>query len=280
MKKDNDIQQQINSIEKDIKSLKKHINNALDVLEQKLIYLRELTWNRDSKKESSKMYKVLENDKPSTIVRSNVGDVVVDREFMEKEIQKHLDNPALRGMVTTEEMLSYPKIAKNVEAEYNAEINDHTWKVKANDESVLAYGSREYVKDDKEINRLLTAHSKTERGERTQRQADRVSSATYFNDPDFRGSASAIIPQSTNNDEETYMIPNQNTSNTHFITQDSTSNLSLEEQISLAKENQKTLNSMPKASDIDKDNTQESTQTQDTTQRVETQSQNSIRRMK
>ena len=280
MKKDNDIQQQINSIEKDIKSLKKHINNALDVLEQKLIYLRELTWNRDSKKESSKMYKVLENDKPSTIVRSNVGDVVVDREFMEKEIQKHLDNPALRGMVTTEEMLSYPKIAKNVEAEYNAEINDHTWKVKANDESVLAYGSREYVKDDKEINRLLTAHSKTERGERTQRQADRVSSATYFNDPDFRGSASAIIPQSPNNDEETYMIPNQNTSHTHFITQDSVSNLSLEEQISLAKENQKTLNAMPKASDIDKDNTQESTQTQDTTQRVETQSQNSIRRMK
>ena len=89
-----------------------------------------------------------------------------------------------------------------------------------------------------------------------------------------------IIPQSPNNDEETYMIPNQNTSNTHFITQDSTSNLSLEEQISLAKENQKTLNAMPKASDIDKDNTQESTQTQDTTQRVETQSQNSIRNNK
>ena len=96
--------------------------------------------------------------------------------------------------------------------------------------------------------------------------------------------ASAIIPQSPNNDEETYMIPNQNTSNTHFITQDSISNLSLEEQISLAKENQKTLNSMPKASDIDKDinkdNTQENTQTQDTTQRVETQSQNSIRNNK
>ena len=89
-----------------------------------------------------------------------------------------------------------------------------------------------------------------------------------------------IIPQSTNNDEETYMIPNQNTSNTHFITQDSTSNLSLEEQISLAKENQKTLNAMPKASDIDKDNTQESTQIQDTTQRVETQSQNLTLRRK
>ncbi|WP_232000198.1 hypothetical protein [Helicobacter cinaedi] len=53
------------------------------------------------------------------LVRSNVGNVVVDREFMEKEIHKHLNNPALRGMVTTEEILSYPKVAKNVEAEYN-----------------------------------------------------------------------------------------------------------------------------------------------------------------
>ena len=95
---------------------------------------------------------------------------------------------------------------------------------------------------------------------------------------------STIVPQSPNNDEETYMIPNQNTSNTHFITQDSISNLSLEEQISLAKENQKTLNAMPKASDIDKDinkdNTQENTQAQDTTQRVETQSQKSTLRRK
>ena len=270
------------------------------------------------------MYKVLENDKPSTIVRSNVGDVVVDREFMEKEIHKHLDNPALRGMVTTEEMLSFPRVARNVEAEFNAEHQGYNWRVKADDESIINYGERDYgkghrlltahsrtergergqphrqindlnfhnsatrsitennenIKENKEINRLLTAHSKTERGERTQRQADRVSSATYFNDPDFRGSASAIIPQSSNNDEETYMIPNQNTSHTHFITQDSISNLSLEEQISLAKENQKTLNSMPKASDIANDNIQESTQTQDTTQRVETQSQNSTLRRK
>ncbi len=71
MKEDNDMQQQISSIEKDIKNLKKTINNVIDLIEQKLIYLRELTWDRDSKKESSKMYKVLENDKPSTIVRSN-----------------------------------------------------------------------------------------------------------------------------------------------------------------------------------------------------------------
>lgn len=75
------------------------------------------------------------------------------------------------------------------------EYQGYTWETKADDESVIAYGSREYQKYDKEINRLLTAHSKTERGERRQRQADRVSSAIYFNDPDFRGSANESITQ-------------------------------------------------------------------------------------
>ncbi len=164
-------------------------------MEQKITKLKELVWERESKKESSKMFKVLENEKPSTIVRSNVGNVIVDKEFMDKEISKHLDDTALRGMVTTEEMLSFPRVARNVEAKYNEEINDYTWKVRANDESILAYGSREYVKENKEINRLLTAHSKTDVGERKQSQADRVSSATYFNDPDFRGSATESITQ-------------------------------------------------------------------------------------
>ena len=198
--KKNILQQEITILESQLEDIQKSIKDlqlSLDSTKKTLQNLKDIAWDRDSKKESSKMYKVLENDKPSTIVRSNVGDVVVDREFMEKEIHKHLDNPALRGMVTTEEMLSFSKVAKNVKAEYNAEINDHTWKVKANDESVLAYGSREYIKDDKEINRLLTAHSKTERGKRMQRQADRVSSATYFNDPNFRGSAGKTIPQNT-----------------------------------------------------------------------------------
>ena len=198
--KKNILQQEITILESQLEDIQKSIKDlqlSLDSTKKTLQNLKDIAWDRDSKKESSKMYKVLENDKPSTIVRSNVGDVIVDREFMEKEIHKHLDNPALRGMVTTEEVLSFSKVAKSVEAEYNAEINDHTWKAKANDGSILAYGSREYIKDDKEINRLLTAHSKTERGERTQRQADRVSSATYFNDPNFRGSAGETIPQNT-----------------------------------------------------------------------------------
>lgn len=71
-----------------------------------------------------------------------------------------------------------------------SEINDYTWKAKANDDNILAYGSREY----NEENRLLTIHSKTERG---QRQTDKVSSVTNFNDPNFRGSVpnDKIIPQ-------------------------------------------------------------------------------------
>lgn len=109
------------------------------------------------------MYKVLENDNPSTIVRSNIGNVIVDKEFMEKEIQKHLDNPALRGMVTTKEMLSYPKVAKNVEAEIDKKHKNYTWKVKVDDGSVLRYGSREYMKNNEKINRLLTAYSETEK---------------------------------------------------------------------------------------------------------------------
>ena len=187
----NNIQKEIDLLEKDIK----HLKNIVEVMEQKITKLKELVWERESKKESSNMFKVLENEKPSTIVRSNVGNVIVDKEFMDKEISKHLDDTALRGMVTTEEMLSFPRVARNVEAKYNEEINDYTWKVRANDESILAYGSREYVKENKEINRLLTAHSKTDVGERKQSQADRVSSATYFNDPDFRGSATESITQ-------------------------------------------------------------------------------------
>ncbi|MCR2055550.1 hypothetical protein CHLV4139_08630 [Campylobacter helveticus] len=162
-------------------------------------------------------------------------------ELRQKEITKHLDNPSLRGMVTTKEMLSFPKVAKGVKAEFNAEYQGYNWRVKANDGSILNYGERDYGKG----HRLLTAHSRTERGERGQphrqiydlnfhnsadniitqnkeygvnkkdtnsetekgqrkiektergqRQADRVSSATYFNDPDFRGSVhNEIIPQ-------------------------------------------------------------------------------------
>lgn len=53
---------------------------------------------------------------------------------------------------------------KNVEAEYNPQYQGYNWKVRANDESVINYGERDYEKG----HRLLTAHSKTERAERSQ----------------------------------------------------------------------------------------------------------------
>lgn len=174
--------EKLESLEQDNENAKEQIQE----LKQKLEYLKDIAWDRQSKKESSQMFNVLEGRKEKTEVKSNVGSVVVDSDLMQKVRDKHLDDPALRGMITSQETLSFPKVAKNVKPEYNEEINDYTWKTKASDKSILAYGSRKYEQDGKEINRLLTTHSKTERG---QRQADRVSSATYFNDPDCRGSA-------------------------------------------------------------------------------------------
>ncbi|EHJ5219293.1 TPA: hypothetical protein SBD05_001193 [Campylobacter jejuni] len=86
------------------------------------------------------------------------------KDFMDKEIEKHLDNPNLRGMVTTQEMLSFPKAAKGVEA--NNEARGYTWQVKANDGNTLVYGSRKYETNNEKIHRLATSHSKTEKNEK------------------------------------------------------------------------------------------------------------------
>ncbi|EAL3985715.1 hypothetical protein A9749_06160 [Campylobacter upsaliensis] len=222
--RDKKLRQEILALENEVKELEK----TLGAIKQRLLNLKDLAWDRQSKKESSSMYKVLKEDKTHTMVKSELGDIKVDKDFMEKEITKHLDNPNLRGMVTTKEMLSFPKVAKGVKAEYDERYQGYSWRVKANDGSILNYGERDYGNG----HRLLTAHSKTgrdERGqlrrefndrnfhnpadeiisqksleveksysktERGQRQADRVSSATYFNDPDFRGSVhNEIIPQ-------------------------------------------------------------------------------------
>ncbi|EHN0312625.1 hypothetical protein KHD22_001401 [Campylobacter coli] len=53
-------------------------------------------------------------------------------------------------------LLSYPKVAKNVEAEYNPQQQGYDWKVRANDGSTIRYGSKEYQDTNKQnINRLL-----------------------------------------------------------------------------------------------------------------------------
>ena len=182
----------ITELESYVKEAKENIQKYEKVIEA----LKDIVWDRKSKKESSQMYKVLKDDKAHTQVKSNVGDIKVDKDFMQKEIKKHLDNPKLRGMISTKEMLSFPKVAKNVRAEYNTEHKDFTWRVKANDGNILIYGSREYMQNIKKINRLLTAHSKTEYGERREKGGDGQTKSALpplFNDSDFRKSTDDVI---------------------------------------------------------------------------------------
>ncbi|WP_270969556.1 hypothetical protein [Campylobacter upsaliensis] len=189
--RDKKLRQEILALENEVKELEK----TLGAIKQRLLNLKDLAWDKQSKKESSSMYKVLKEDKTHTMVKSELGDIKVDKDFMEKEIRKHLDNPNLRGMVTTKEMLSFPKVAKGVEAD--RETRGYTWKVKANDGNILVYGSRKYEFDNEKIHRLATTHSQTERNER-KAEEDRRGHPYHpvFNDLNFRKSANEkIIPQ-------------------------------------------------------------------------------------
>ncbi|EIT3369522.1 hypothetical protein L1488_001488 [Campylobacter coli] len=192
---DKELQKEILALENDVKQLEATIN----VIKKRITHLKDIAWDKQSKKESSQMYKVLKEDKTHTRVKSNVGDIKVDKDFMEKEIRKHLDNPNLRGMVTTKEMLSFPKVAKGVRVEFNAEHKDFTWKVKANDENILRYGSREYIQNNKAVNRLLTSYSQTEKGERINNSGNGQTKSALpplFKDSNFRRPTNEnIIPQ-------------------------------------------------------------------------------------
>ena len=182
------VKARITELESYVKEAKENIQKCEKVIEA----LKDIVWDRQSKKESSQMYKVLKDDKTYTQVKSNVGDIKVDKDFMQKEIKKHLDNPKLRGMISTKEMLSFPKVAKNVRAD--KETRGYTWQVRANDESILVYGSRKYVVDEDKIHRLATAHSKTERNERKVEMGGRSHPHhPIFNDFDFRKSTDDVI---------------------------------------------------------------------------------------
>ncbi|EAJ7575385.1 hypothetical protein A0Y92_06415 [Campylobacter upsaliensis] len=186
--RDKKLRQEILALENEVKELEK----TLGAIKQRLLNLKDLAWDKQSKKESSSMYKVLKEDKTHTMVKSELGDIKVDKDFMEKEIAKHLDNPNLRGMVTTKEMLSFPKVAKGVEAD--KETRGYTWRVKANDGNILVYGSRKYEFDNEKIHRLATTHSQTERNER-KAEEDRRGHPYHpvFNDLNFRKSANEKI---------------------------------------------------------------------------------------
>ena len=183
--------------EKQIKELTKTFEKDFTEISKTIQKLKDIAWDRTSKRESSSMYKVLNNEKEYTEVKSNIGNVKVDKEFMEKEIKKHLDNPAKRGMVTTEEMLSFPKVAKNVEPEFSKKHQGNVWSIEANDGSKIAYGERTWDNE----SHLLTAHSKTEKNERIseQKRTDGVSSTEQFNDRNCNNFAPTdeIIPKET-----------------------------------------------------------------------------------
>ena len=187
------LQQEILALQQEVLDLEnkaKTIEETIGASKQRVQNLKDIAWDRQSKKESSQMYKVLQNEKTHTQVKSDVGNIKVDKDFMEKQTKKHLDNPNLRGMVTAEEMLSYPKVAKNVEAEYDERYQGYSWKVRANDGNIINYGERDYGKG----HRLLTVHSKTGRDERGQLRRE-------FNDRDFHNPANAIITQTTNKNQ-------------------------------------------------------------------------------
>ena len=192
-----DLQNKILELESYVKETKKNITRAEENIKQceKAIQaLKDLAWDKQSKKESSSMYKVLKEDKTHTRVKSNVGDIKVDKNFMDKEIKKHLDNPSLRGMVTTKEMLSFPKVAKGVEAEYNKLHKSYTWKTKANDGNTIRYGSREY----NNTNRLLTAYTETGYNERQEQgRGEQGQPHHLIKDLNFLRPANDIIPQKT-----------------------------------------------------------------------------------
>ena len=213
------LQQEILNLEQDVKN----VENILESMKEKLTKLKDIACSKEAKKESSSMYKVLQDEKPSTIVRSNKGKVKVDRAFMEKEIRKHLDDPKMRGMVTTEEMLSFSKVAKNIEPSTDKKTKELTWKAETNDGHKIIYGTKLYR--DKNYNHtgyevddhLVTVHTKTEKNGRAEVDGRSHPHHPIFNDFDFRSSAlSGIIPQKPANEVKNSEIPIIEVSKTQF----------------------------------------------------------------
>ena len=184
-------------LKQELIELEKSVDEFYIKIKEKIQNLKDIAWDKQSKRESSSMAKVLQGNKPYTKIKTKNGKVMIDKNFMEKEKNKHLDNPNYRGAITTEELLSFPKVAKNVEPKKNLRQQGRDWKVLANDGNEIIYGERTYKNENgKKISRLLTAHSKTERDERGQLHQE-------FNDRNFHNSVSDnIIPNSDKNSNE------------------------------------------------------------------------------
>ena len=259
---DKELEQEILALENEVKRLEDSTKEIIQSIKERIQNLKDIAWDKQSKKESAQMFNVLQGEKESTQVKSNVGDIRVDKDFMQKEIQKHLDNPKLRGMVTTQEMLSFPKVAKNVGAEYEEKHKNYTWKAKANDKSVIAYGSREYTKDNKETNRLLTAHSKTESNQRLA-EMDRRGHPYHsiFNDFNFRKSANSAINSHDSTKTNTLTtqgsnatsIANENIAQIKSESKDF-NHLSISQRLNILEKNQQSIIGMQNTKDLQQQN--------------------------
>lgn len=178
--------------------LKEYAQKAVDDLEETMAQqagggtppnLKDIPWDKLSKKEASKMVRLLQaipnNEgvfKNNTVIKTNEGDVKVTDLFAQKQVEKHLDNPDLRGMATTQEVASFPKVGKNVDA--TQERQGLTWRAVTNDNKEIVYGSGNFD----EAEQLKTVHTKTERGERGQLHQE-------INDRNFHNSDKEIVPQ-------------------------------------------------------------------------------------
>lgn len=99
-------------------------------------------------------------------------------------------------MITTDEVVSFPKVAKNVKPKYDKRTKNYTWKALADDDSVLRYGSREYAVNEQKTHKVITTYSETKYGERQDR-GEQGQIRQEFNDRDFLRLASKdIIPNS------------------------------------------------------------------------------------
>ena len=209
-----EIQNEILNLEKDVEKAEEIIRE----IKKRIVKLKDIAWDKTSKKEAKDMFKVLQKEKDFINVKTNKGDVNVNQDFMEKE-KKHLDNTNLRGMITKEELLSFPKVAKNVEPEFSIKHQGNVWSVEANDGSKIVYGERTWDKQ----SHLLTAHSKTERGERIyskkdnkQDRANGVSFAEQFKDRDCN--SPALSESISNNSKKSNKITQQELDNIGKLT--------------------------------------------------------------
>lgn len=164
-----EIQNEILNLEKDVKEVRK----IVEKIEKRVAKLKDIAWDKVSKKEAKDMYKILQEKKETTKIQSNIGEILVNKDFMDKEKKKHLDDPKKCGMITTEEMLSFPKVAKNVEPEFSKKHQGKVWSVEASDGNKIVYGERTWDNQ----SHLLTAHSKTENNER--KKQDRVNGVGF-----------------------------------------------------------------------------------------------------